>query len=94
MADLDQAIVGLLRELIDGAAGVGSVLHSRDAGMLASLDALTARDASARPGGRSSVAAHVDHLLYELELLNRWAAGDDPGADAGDPMAWTRHDVS
>jgi hypothetical protein len=42
-----------------------------------------AEEASAVPsGGGASIAAHVDHLRYGLELLNRWTRGEKPFADA------------
>jgi hypothetical protein len=71
------------------------VLNRGDRGLLASLEALSAEAASARPGGRSSIAAHVDHLRYGIELLNRWASGeDDPFAAADYSASWRRQNVS
>jgi hypothetical protein len=71
------------------------VLNRGDRGLLASLEALSAVAASARPGGRSSIAAHVDHLRYGIELLNRWASGeDDPFATADYSASWRRQNVS
>jgi len=72
------------------------VLNPGDSGLLAALDRLTAGEASAiAPGGGASIAAHVDHLCYGLELLNRWNAGDpDPFADADYRASWNRITVS
>jgi hypothetical protein len=85
----------LLRELLDGPSEKAAfVLNPGDRGLLASLDALSATAASARPGGRSSVAAHADHLRYGFELLNRWARGEDPWADANYAASWNRQQVS
>ena len=61
--------------------------------MLSSLDALSAEVASARPGGRTSVASHVEHLRYGLELLNRAARGERLG-DADWADAWKRPTVT
>ena len=81
-AVLRETLAGLLRELVDGPPGsFAYVLNPGDRGLLASLDELSAEAASAQPGGRSSIAAHVDHLRYGLELLNRWARGEDPWGD-------------
>ena len=93
---VSHAITTLLRELMDGAAtDVAWVLNPGDRGLLASLDALSADAASARPGGRSSIAAHVDHLRYGLELLNRWAGGDENAFATADYAAsWRRQTVS
>ena len=85
----------LLRELLDGPSeDAAFVLNPGDRGLLASLDALSADAASARPGGRSSVAAHVDHLRYGFELLNRWARGENPWADATYSASWKRQLVN
>jgi hypothetical protein len=93
--ELCESLKRILRELIDGAdADAGWALNPGDRGLLASLDALTASAASARPNGRSSIAAHVDHLRYGLELLNRWAGGEkDPFRDADYAASWGRQQV-
>lgn len=65
----------LFRELVLGSTDPGArtyVLNQGDQGLLASLDRLTAAQASATRGG-ASIAAHVDHLRYGFSLLNRWA---------------------
>lgn len=92
---VQQAIAVLLRELLDGAAPDAAwILNRSDRGLLASVDALSAEAASARPGGRSSIAAHVDHLRYGFELLHRWSRGEDPFADADYSASWRRQQVS
>jgi hypothetical protein len=82
-------------ELVEGAArGTAFILNPWDPGLLRSLDGLSAADASHIPAGRtSSFAAHVDHLRYGLELLNRWSGGDDPFADADYSASWQRTTV-
>jgi hypothetical protein len=89
------ALTAVLRELVDGAGSeAGWALNPGDRGLLASLDALSASAASARPNGRSSIAAHVDHLRYGLGLLNRWAGGErDPFASADYAASWRRQEV-
>jgi hypothetical protein len=45
--------------------------------------------------GKTTVAAHVDHVHYGLTLLNRWAAGEaNPFADADWNASWQRTTVS
>ena len=67
----------LYGELIDGAPLEGSyMLNKGDAGLLASLDKISAADASRSSAGGASIAAHVDHLRYGLSLMNRWAGGE------------------
>ncbi len=59
------AISTILREILSGAAPEAAyLLNAGDRGLLASLDALSADAASSRADGRSSVAAHVDHVRY------------------------------
>lgn len=92
---LRDAMTALLGELLDGPAPSGAfVLNRGDGGLLASLDALSADAASARPGGRSSVAAHVEHLRYGFELRNRWARGEDPWPTARWAESWNRQQVT
>ena len=79
-SSLPRVLVALLSEALYGPRGDAFFLNSGDRGLLASLDALSAETASARPGGRSSVASHVEHLRYGLELLNRAAAARDAWA--------------
>lgn len=85
----------LLTEALEGPApGAANFLNAGDLGLLASLDVLTAEEASARPDGRSSVASHVDHLRYGLNLMNRWAAGEDPWDTADWAASWSRQAVT
>src|SRR5688572_25565099 len=89
------AVVGLLRELVDGPPGdVAFIVNPGDRGILRSLARISASDASARPDGRSSVAAHVRHLHYGFALLNRWARGDEPFADANWAASWRMQEVT
>ena len=81
----------LFRELIDGmpAQDRAFILNSGDAGMLRSLDKLSAADASRSVNQGATIAAHVLHLRYGLSLMNRWAAdGGNPFADADWDAAW------
>lgn len=74
---LHESVLGLFRELVDGPADAAFMINPGDPGLIRSLGRLTAAEASARPGGRSSVAAHLQHVTYGLELLNKWAGGDE-----------------
>ena len=82
----------LFSELVDGAkspAGGNFVLNSGDAGLLASLDKLSAADASRSVHGGATIAAHAQHVRYGLSLMNRWATeGGNPFADAKWDEAW------
>ena len=98
MADplLPDVLRNLLRELFDGPPGeFAFIVNPGDHGLVGSLAALSAADASARPGGRSSVAAHAQHLRYGFSLLNRWIRGDDHAFDnAAYAESWGRQQVN
>ena len=93
-SDLTNALASLFSELVDGAPSKNSyMLNTGDAGLLASLDRLSASAASATSAGGASIAAHVDHLRYGLSLMNRWSAGENPFRDADWSQSWTRTTV-
>ena len=90
-AQLNSALPSLFSELVDGASGRtgGFVLYTGDAGLLRSLDKLSAADASRSVNDGATIAAHAQHLRYGLSLMNRWAtAGGNPFADATWDEAW------
>ena len=89
------ALGRLLRELFEGPpTDAAFFLNRGDRGLLAALDQLSAKDASARRRGGTSVAAHVDHLVYGLTLLNRWARGENPWPEANYAASWKRTRVT
>ena len=93
--ELTDTLTTLFRELVDGAASSGAyVLNRGDAGLLRSLDNLTAKDASEGVAGGATIAAHVDHLRYGLSLMNRWSAGENPFADADWTVSWRISEVT
>lgn len=89
--DIAPTIATLFGELVDGATRPGEafILNSGDAGLLRSLDRLTAADASRSVDGGATIAAHARHVAYGLRLMNRWAReGGNPFADATWEEAW------
>ena len=90
--DITSSLTTLFSELIEGAkapAGGNFVLNSGDAGLLASLDKLSAADASHSVHGGATIAAHAEHVRYGLWLMNRWASeGGKPFAGAKWDEAW------
>lgn len=65
-ADLQRSLPALFDELVHGAAGHGGVmLNGGDRGLLASLDRLTAEQAST-VSGASSIAANCETWLARL----------------------------
>jgi hypothetical protein len=89
--DLGSTLPTLFAELIDGAPKSDAYMLNRgDAGLLRSLDKLSATAASAPTPHGSSIAAHVEHLRYGLSLMNRWAAGENPFDDADWTASWRK----
>ena len=90
-ADLTAPLATLFSELADGAQGGGNafILNSGDAGLLRSIDRLSAAEASASVNEGATIAAHARHLSYGLSLMNRWTReGGNPFADAKWDEAW------
>jgi len=88
-----RALSKLLTEIFDGPPGEEAyLLNPGDSGLLRQLDSISAEIASTRPiPGKTTIAAHVDHVHYGLALLNRWAAGEaNPWADADWSASWKR----
>jgi hypothetical protein len=86
----------LFSELIDGANSPAGafILNTGDAGLLRSLDKVSAADASRSVNDGATIAAHAQHLRYGLSLMNRWAdEGGNPFADAKWDDAWKTFDV-
>ena len=86
-----ESLTTLFSELVSGVSEGGGayILNSGDAGLLRSLDKLSAADASRSVNGGATIAAHAQHLRYGLSLMNRWASeGGDPFADAKWDEAW------
>ena len=89
--ELSSTLASLFAELVNGAAGGGNafILNSGDAGLLRSLEKLSAAEASASVNQGATIAAHARHLQYGLSLMNRWAReGGNPFADATWDEAW------
>lgn len=92
-----RAVIKLLSEIFEGPPGNECyVLNPGDPGLLRQLDSISAGTASAQPiPGKSSIAAHADHLHFGLSLLIRWLGGEEnPWADADWAGAWKRTTVS
>jgi hypothetical protein len=88
---ITRILTRLFSELVDGANDPGGafMLNSGDAGLLRSLDKLSATAASRSVHGGATIAAHAQHLRYGLSLMNRWAKeGGNPFADAKWEEAW------
>ncbi len=91
-----RALQTILTEIFDGPPGqTAYLLDPGDPGLLRQLASIDDATASARPmPGRTTIASHVDHVLYGIDLLNRWSAGEaNPWATADWEASWTRTSV-
>jgi hypothetical protein len=96
--DIANVMATLGSELVLGvpsAAKASYMLNLGDAGLLASLDKISASAASSTHAGGASIAAHVDHMRYGVALLNQWLAGADaPWQNADWTASWKKNVVS
>lgn len=86
----------LFTELVDGSNDPSGafILNSGDAGLLRSLEKLSAAEASQSVNEGATIAAHAQHLRYGLSLMNQWATeGGNPFADAKWDEAWRTGEV-
>jgi len=90
------SVRNLLHELLYGPVSDAAwVLNPGDTGLMGSLAALNAKQASARPiPTRASVAAQANHIRYHLDLLNRAIGGENAFATADWPGSWRVQVVS
>jgi hypothetical protein len=96
-AIFQRALSKMLTEIFDGPPGNEAyLLNPGDPGLLGQLESIDARAASSRPmPGKTTIAAHVDHVHYGFTLLNRWAAGEaNPWGDADWNASWQRTTVT
>jgi hypothetical protein len=96
-AVFQRVLFKLLNEIFDGPPGNEAyLLNPGDPGLLRQLESIDAGAASTRPmPGKTTIAAHVDHVHYGFTLLNRWAAGEaNPWAGADWDASWQRTAVS
>lgn len=94
---LSQALQKILAELVDGPPpDFCFVLNPKDPGLMRSIARLSAIEASRlSPEGGASIAAHVDHVRYGFEVLNRWVGGEEDAFDKADySQSWKRTTVS
>jgi hypothetical protein len=88
--DTAPLLAHLFDELVNGdTTGGGYMLNTGDIGLIRSLGALSADEASQSANDGASIAAHAQHLRYGLELMNQWAArSGNPFANAKWDEAW------
>jgi len=92
-----RALSNMLTEIFNGPPGQEAyVINPGDPGLLRQLDTIDASVASKQlMPGRSTIAAHVDHVHFGLAIMNRWAAGEEnPWAGADWNGSWQRPPVT
>ena len=93
--DIAKSLGTLLAELVDGSSKEGGyMLNPGDAGLMRSLERLSAAEASALTPTGSSIAAHAEHVRYGLSLMNRWSAGENPFESADWSESWRKTGVT
>jgi hypothetical protein len=74
--------VDLLRETFEGGLpGQGTQYLDHNSGIRRTLNGLTAEQASRRPGGHPSIAAHARHMNFHLRVTSEWILGDHSKRD-------------
>lgn len=90
-ADLRKVVFALLRETFEGPSG--NIYLARDAGLFATLDAVTAEIASFVPSaGAQTIAAHCGHLAFYVWVSHQSLLGRDEQYDW--PASWRPQQVS
>jgi hypothetical protein len=87
-ADVVGQLLVVLREAVEGPPGPWThfIDNKPGAGLLGALEPLSAAEAS-RPWGGSSIAAHVHHLAFALDVSAASLAGDNAHRDWN--QSWT-----
>src|ERR1044072_3096229 len=92
-----QALSNMLTEIFEGPPGQEAyVVNPGDPGLLRQLETIDAKTASTPTmSGRSTIAAHVDHLEFGLAILVRWLSGEaNPWAGADWNGSWQRTTIT
>ena len=89
--EIGPVLFRLFSELVDGTTAENGafILNAGDAGLLRSLDRISASQASRSVHDGATIAAHAQHVRYGLSLMNQWATeGGNPFAAAKWDEAW------
>jgi hypothetical protein len=80
--DFHDETIDLLREIYEGGLpGQGTQYLDHASGIRNTLNAVTAEQASRRPGGHPSIAAHARHMNFHLRVTSEWILGDHSKRD-------------
>ena len=80
--ELLKQTVDLLRETYEGGLpGQGTQYLDHSSGIRSTLNGLTAEQASRRPDGHPSIAAHARHMRFHLRVTSEWILGDHSKRD-------------
>jgi len=80
--ELLKQTLDLLRETFEGGLpGQGTQYLDHSSGIRSTLNELTAEQASRRPDGHPSIAAHARHMNFHLRVTGEWILGDHSKRD-------------
>src|SRR5262245_29945723 len=88
------AVLVLLKETFEGPSGPSTFYIDNDpkAGLLAAIDALSPSEASRAPKPDApSIAGHLHHLAFHVEMSSAWLRGDR--ADRDWAKSWSVREV-
>lgn len=91
-SEFNSLILKHFRELFDGAQDLTQTLvvsPGSDSGFFGTLREISAEIASRSVSkSGSTIAAHINHMRYSLELANRHLRGENPYPDSDIPASW------
>jgi len=92
MKAITNQLLAVLREGFEGPPEKWSYFTDNDpqAGFFGTLSGVDAGQASRR-SGRSTIAAHVSHMVFALEASTAWIRGDRTGREWSE--SWSVHSV-
>ena len=82
-----EAVLVLLKETFEGPSGPSTYFIDNDpkAGLFGAIDTLSPSEASRAPkSGAPSIAGHVHHIAFHVEMSSAWLKGDRADRD------WTK----
>jgi hypothetical protein len=80
--DVKQSLFTLLTETFEGGKNAhGTVYLDRNTGLFTTIDDLSAEQASSQVTSGATIAAHVQHTVFYLEVIERYMHGNQEKAD-------------
>jgi hypothetical protein len=97
-SEFNSLILKLIREFFDGAQDASQTMvvsPGSDSGFFGTLGEISAETASRSVSkSGSTIAAHINHMRYSLELANKYLRGENPYPDSDIPASWNVKQVN